>query len=74
MGPRLSQCKKKNKRLNTVNIGCVLLVFCLYFTFLCYVSSKKSIKPCRVLNMFLTFRHLKPYVLIWFVLIKKQRV
>ena len=28
-------------------------------------------KPCHVLSMFLTFWHLKPYVLIWFVLIKK---
>ena len=28
-------------------------------------------KPCHFLNMFLTFRHLKPYVLKWFVLIKK---
>ena len=28
-------------------------------------------KPCRVLNMFLTFCHLRPYVLIWFVLTKK---
>ena len=27
-------------------------------------------KPYHFLNMFLTFRHLKPYVLIWFVLIK----
>ena len=31
-------------------------------------------KPCHVLSMFLTFWHLKPYVLIWFVLIKKKRV
>ena len=31
-------------------------------------------KPCHFLNMFLTFRHLKPYVLIWFVLIKKPVV
>ena len=29
-------------------------------------------KPCHVLSMFLTFWHLKPYVLIWFVLIKRR--
>ena len=28
-------------------------------------------KPCQFLNVFLTFRHLKPYVLIWFVFKKK---
>ena len=29
-------------------------------------------KPCHVLNMLLTFWHLKSYVLIWFVLIEKN--
>ena len=29
-------------------------------------------KPCHVLSMFLTFWHLRPYVLIWFVLMKKN--
>ena len=29
-------------------------------------------KPYHFLNMFLTFRHLKPYVLTWFALIKKR--
>jgi len=29
-------------------------------------------KPCHVLNVFLTFWPLKPYFLIWFLLIKKH--
>ena len=29
-------------------------------------------KPCNVLSMFLSFEPLKPYVLIWFVLVKKR--
>ena len=33
-----------------------------------------AMKPCHFLKMFLTFRQLKPYVLIWFVLIKKRVV
>ena len=32
---------------------------------------RKLGKPCHVLNKFLTFWHLKSYVLIWFVFIKK---
>ena len=31
-------------------------------------------KPCHVLSMFLPVWHLKPYVFIWFVLIKKRVV
>ena len=31
-------------------------------------------KPCHALNMFLTFWHLRSYVLIWFALIKRCNV
>ena len=29
-------------------------------------------KPCHFLNIFLTVRHLKPYVFLWFALITKR--
>ena len=31
------------------------------------------LKPLYVIRVFLIFGHLKPYVLIWFVLIKKEK-
>ena len=43
-----------------------------------FVFKKKKLssftKPCNVLRMFLNFDPLKPYVLIWFVLITKKSV
>ena len=47
-------------------------ILALCFTLFILFFLKKALTPYHFLNMFLTFRHLKPYVLIWFVLIKKR--
>ena len=60
------------KRLITVNVCCVFLVFCLYFTHFILCSLNESYEASSCSNHVLNFWHLKPYVPIWFVLIKKM--